>query len=95
MSVEKYVELSINTISFCDTNCSLVSMLLFLRLKESNKLKMVINHPVYESDPLAAIYQHLQMTQPATDKKPKRKDGKTRKSKSKKKKSKSPVSMEL
>ncbi|XP_057783049.1 uncharacterized protein LOC131000919 [Salvia miltiorrhiza] len=57
-----------------------------LVLKESNKLKMVINHPVYQSDPLAAIFQHLQMTQPATDKKPKKKDGKARKSKVKKKK---------
>ena len=56
---------------------------------------MVINHPVYQSDPLAAIYQHLQTTQPAPDKKPKKKDGKSRKSKTKKKKSKDTESMDI
>lgn len=56
---------------------------------------MVINHPVYQSDPLAAIYQHLQMTQPAVEKNPKRKDGKTRKSKAKKKNSKATESMDI
>ncbi|XP_047972523.1 uncharacterized protein LOC125215212 [Salvia hispanica] len=66
-----------------------------LVVKESNKLKMVINHPVYQSDPLAAIYQHLQTTQPAPDKKPKKKDGKSRKSKTKKKKSKDTESMDI
>lgn len=69
-------------------------MILFVRLKESSKLKAVINHPVYQSDPLAAIYQHLQMTQPAVEEKPKRKDGK-RKSKAKKKKSKATESMDI
>ncbi|KAH6767094.1 hypothetical protein C2S52_018077 [Perilla frutescens var. hirtella] len=66
-----------------------------LVLKESNKLKMVFNHPVYQSDPLAAIYQHLQMTQPATEEKPKGKDGKKRKSKAKKKKSTATESMDI
>lgn len=66
-----------------------------LVLKESSKLKMVINNPVYQSDPLAAIYQHLQMTQPAVENKPKRKDGKPRKSKAKKKKSKATESMDI
>ncbi|CAA2964381.1 Hypothetical predicted protein [Olea europaea subsp. europaea] len=59
-----------------------------LVLKESNQLKTVINHPTFQSDPLGAIYQHLQSTQPAMDEKPKRKDRKTRKMKAKGKKSK-------
>ncbi|KAG8368423.1 hypothetical protein BUALT_Bualt15G0043900 [Buddleja alternifolia] len=68
-----------------------------LVLKEGNQLKTVINHPVFQSDPLAAIYQHLQNTQPASDEKPKRKDSKTGKPKSKRKKSKAPAqqSMEI
>lgn len=65
-----------------------------LVLKESSKLKVVINHPVYQSDPLAAIYKHLQMTQPAVEEKPKRKDGK-RKGKAKKKKSEATESMDI
>ncbi|PIN17598.1 hypothetical protein CDL12_09733 [Handroanthus impetiginosus] len=64
-------------------------------LKESSQLKTVINHPVFQSDPLSAIYQHLQNTQPLTDEKPKRKDGKTRKNKTKKKKSNTSQSMEM
>ncbi|KAK6143579.1 hypothetical protein DH2020_023927 [Rehmannia glutinosa] len=66
-----------------------------LVLKEGNQLKTVINHPVFQSDPLGAIYQHLQNTQPAIDEKPKRKDSKTRKDKTKKKKSKAVQSMEI
>ncbi|GFQ04099.1 hypothetical protein PHJA_002553800 [Phtheirospermum japonicum] len=66
-----------------------------LVLKESSQLKTVINHPVFESDPLGAIYQHLQNTQPAEDEKTKRKGGKTRKDKAKKKKSKDLQSMEI
>ncbi|KAH6770287.1 hypothetical protein C2S52_015090 [Perilla frutescens var. hirtella] len=66
-----------------------------LVLKESNKLKMVINHPIYQSDPLAAIYKHLQMTHPATEEKPKRKDGKKRKSKARKKKPTATKSMDI
>ncbi|KAI3448129.1 hypothetical protein Pfo_004794 [Paulownia fortunei] len=66
-----------------------------LVLKEGNQLKTVINHPVFQSDPLGAIYQHLQNTQPAIDEKPKRKDSKTRKNKAKKKKSKALQSMEI
>ncbi|KAL3633006.1 hypothetical protein CASFOL_025990 [Castilleja foliolosa] len=68
---------------------------LALLLKESNQLKTVINHPVFQSDPFGAIYQHLQNTQPAEDEKPKRKDSKTRKNKAKKKKSKDVQSMEI
>lgn len=59
-----------------------------LVLKESNQLKIVINHPTFQSDPLGAIYQHLQNTQPPMDEKPKRKDRKTVKKKAKGKKSK-------
>lgn len=66
-----------------------------LRLKESSQLKTVINHPVFQSDPMAAIFQHLQNTQPAVDEKPKRKDSKTRKNKTKKRKSKATQSMEI
>ncbi|KAL0348337.1 UNVERIFIED_CONTAM: hypothetical protein Sangu_1061500 [Sesamum angustifolium] len=66
-----------------------------LVLKESNQLKTVINHPVFHSDPLGAIYQHLQNTQPATDDKPKRKDSKTRKKTKKKKSNASQQSMEI
>ncbi|KAL8540390.1 hypothetical protein ACS0TY_001845 [Phlomoides rotata] len=66
-----------------------------LVLKESNRFKTVLNHPVFQSDPLAAIYQHLQNTQPVTAEKPKKKDSKTRKNKAKKKKSKAPQSMEI
>lgn len=56
---------------------------------------MVINHPVYQSDPLAAIYQHMELTQPAMEKKPKKKDDKTKKNKAKKKKSKATESMDM
>ncbi|KAL0412579.1 UNVERIFIED_CONTAM: hypothetical protein Sradi_1459600 [Sesamum radiatum] len=65
------------------------------RLKESNQLKTVINHPVFHSDPLGAIYQHLQNTQPPTDEKPKRKDSKTRKKTKKKKSKPSQQAMEI
>ncbi|EYU42692.1 hypothetical protein MIMGU_mgv1a015540mg [Erythranthe guttata] len=67
-----------------------------LVMKESNQLKTVMNHPVFQSDPLAAIYQHLQNTQPPVEEKPKKRDNKTKKRKTKKKKSKDGVqSMEI
>ncbi|GER45982.1 NAD(P)-binding Rossmann-fold superfamily protein [Striga asiatica] len=66
-----------------------------LVLKEGNQLKTVINHPIFQSDPLGAIYQHLQNTQPVVDKKPKRKDDKMRKKKLKQKSSKGLQSMEI
>ncbi|GER44841.1 photosystem II reaction center protein J, partial [Striga asiatica] len=66
-----------------------------LVLKEGNQLKTVINHPIFQSDPLGAIYQHLQNTQPAVDTKPKIKDDKTRKKKLKQKSSKGLQSMEI
>lgn len=64
-----------------------------LVLKETNQFKTVVNHPVFQSDPLAAIYQHLQNTQPAVEK-PKRKNSKTRK-KAKKNNLKDSQSMEM
>ncbi|KAL8223839.1 hypothetical protein R6Q57_019314 [Mikania cordata] len=70
-----------------------------LVMKEANQLKTVLNNPTFQADPLAAIHQHLQNTQPVSDEKPTRKNekGKKIKKKSKKKKSKSaagPQSME-
>ncbi|XP_051121170.1 uncharacterized protein LOC127244734 [Andrographis paniculata] len=47
-----------------------------LVLKESNQFKTVVTHPVFQSDPLAAIHQHLQNTQPFVDVKTTRKNGK-------------------
>ncbi|XP_062176459.1 uncharacterized protein LOC133881530 isoform X2 [Alnus glutinosa] len=68
-----------------------------LILKEGKQLSAVLNHPVFQSDPLAAIYQHLQSTQPVTDEKPKKKKnkngGKKRKEKKKTKVSDGPQSM--
>ncbi|CAI9104594.1 OLC1v1003298C1 [Oldenlandia corymbosa var. corymbosa] len=67
-------------------------------LKEGQQLNTVLNHPAFQSDPLGAIYKHLQNTQPLTDKQPKAKDNKNGQRKAKKKKSKAskgPQSMEL
>ncbi|KZV14617.1 ribosome biogenesis protein slx9-like [Dorcoceras hygrometricum] len=54
-----------------------------LVLKESNKLKTVINHPNFQSDPLGSIFQHLLNTQPAMNEKPKRRKVKLGKRKQK------------
>ncbi|KAL7002848.1 hypothetical protein U1Q18_004006, partial [Sarracenia purpurea var. burkii] len=56
-----------------------------LVLKESSQLRTVLNHPTFQSDPLAAIHQHLQSTQPVTDEKPARKNAKGGKKAKKKK----------
>ncbi|KAL7236542.1 hypothetical protein ACSBR1_019771 [Camellia fascicularis] len=69
-----------------------------LVLKEANQLKTVLDHPAFQSDPLAAIHQHLQSTQPVTDVTPGRKNVKSGKKKAKKKKPKisaGPQSMEI
>ncbi|KAL3843902.1 hypothetical protein ACJIZ3_001305 [Penstemon smallii] len=68
-----------------------------LLLREDNHMKTVISDPVFQSDPLSAIYQHLQSTQDFKDEKPKRKDSKTGKRKVKKKNSKASAqqSMEI
>ncbi|KAM3237904.1 putative ribosome biogeneis protein slx9-like [Capsicum chacoense] len=54
-----------------------------LVLKEGNQLQAVINHPAFQSDPLGAIHQHLQSTQPTVDEKPKRRENRKGKKKSK------------
>lgn len=70
-------------------------VVIFLRLKEGDQLKTVINHPYFQSDPLGSIFQHLLNTQPAMDEKPKRRDSKTGKKKAKVKKLKTSKSMEI
>lgn len=57
-----------------------------LILKEGKQLSAVLKHPAFQADPLAAIHQHLQSTQPVSDEKPKNKTNKNggRKKKSKK-----------
>ncbi|KAJ8541417.1 hypothetical protein K7X08_002233 [Anisodus acutangulus] len=56
-----------------------------LVLKEGNQFRAVINHPAFQSDPLGAIHQHLQSTQPTVDEKPKRRENKNGNRKGKKK----------
>lgn len=56
-----------------------------LVLKEDNQLRAVFNHPAFQSDPLGAIHQHLQSTQPTVDEKPKRRENKNGNRKGKKK----------
>ncbi|XP_071691724.1 uncharacterized protein [Rutidosis leptorrhynchoides] len=68
-----------------------------LVMKESNQLKTVLNDPVFKADPLAALHQHLQSTQPVSDDKPphkKKKAGKKGKKKKKSKATKGTPSME-
>ncbi|MFQ6630202.1 hypothetical protein Gotur_007174, partial [Gossypium turneri] len=57
-----------------------------LILKEGKQLSAVLEHPAFQADPLAAIHQHLQNTQPVLDEKPKKKKNQNggRKKKSKK-----------
>ncbi|CAK9143647.1 unnamed protein product [Ilex paraguariensis] len=52
-----------------------------LVLKEGNQLRTVLNHPAFRANPLAAIHQHLQSTQPDSNEKTKRKDSKNGKKK--------------
>nr|XP_043626336.1 putative ribosome biogenesis protein slx9-like [Erigeron canadensis] len=61
-----------------------------LVMKESNQLKTVLNDPVFKADPLAALHQHLQSTQPVSDEKPPRRYDTRKKRKNNKKKSKGP-----
>ncbi|KAJ0681920.1 putative ribosome biogenesis protein Slx9 [Helianthus annuus] len=60
-----------------------------LVMKETNQLKTVLNNPAFQADPLAALHQHLQNTQPVCEK-PTRKNvtGKKKKKNKKKKGSK-------
>ncbi|KAL4588685.1 hypothetical protein LXL04_001580 [Taraxacum kok-saghyz] len=61
-----------------------------LVMKESNQMKTVLNDPVYKADPLAALHQHLQSTQPVIEKPARKsesgKNGKKKKKIKKKKK---------
>ncbi|XVF01317.1 hypothetical protein REPUB_Repub04eG0077500 [Reevesia pubescens] len=59
-----------------------------LILKEGKQLSAVLKHPAFQADPLAAIHQHLQSTQPVLDEKPKKKMNKNGGKKKKSKKSK-------
>ncbi|KAK6946069.1 hypothetical protein RJ641_013613 [Dillenia turbinata] len=49
--------------------------------KESRRLKIVLNHAAFQSDPLATIHRHLQSTQPVVEEKPKNKSSKNAKKK--------------
>ncbi|KAL5855482.1 hypothetical protein ACOSQ4_005284 [Xanthoceras sorbifolium] len=55
-----------------------------LILKEGKQLSAVLNHPTFQEDPLAAIHQHLESTQPISDDKPKKRMNKNGKKKKKK-----------
>ncbi|GMH12146.1 hypothetical protein Nepgr_013987 [Nepenthes gracilis] len=66
-----------------------------LVLKEGKQLMAVLNHPAFQSDPLGAIHQHLQCTQPAIEKKPlKNRIQEGKKKKRKKSKSSAPRPMD-
>lgn len=60
-----------------------------LVLKEGKQLQTVLNHPVFQSAPLAAIHQHLLSTQPVVEEKPSRREKKNGSKKKKGKKSQS------
>lgn len=63
-----------DSFAFLQINCLyLTKWLVLIRLKEGKQLNTVLNHPVFQSDPLEAIHQHLQSTQPVMDEKPKKK----------------------
>ncbi|KAJ0965382.1 hypothetical protein J5N97_026520 [Dioscorea zingiberensis] len=49
--------------------------------KESVQLKAVLNHPTFQADPIAAIHQYLERTQPPADQE--KQAGKTKKAKKK------------
>ncbi|XP_062092171.1 uncharacterized protein LOC133798018 isoform X2 [Humulus lupulus] len=44
-----------------------------LILKEAKQMSTVLNHPAFQLDPLAALAQHLESTQPVIEEKPKKK----------------------
>ncbi|OMO74010.1 hypothetical protein CCACVL1_17015 [Corchorus capsularis] len=69
-----------------------------LILREGKQLSAVQSHPAFQADPLAAIHQHLQNTQPVSEEKPKKKTSKNGGKKKKSKKSKGssgPQSMDM
>ncbi|KAI7740162.1 hypothetical protein M8C21_013862 [Ambrosia artemisiifolia] len=57
-----------------------------LVMKETNQLKTVLNNPAFQADPLAALHQHIQNTQPVSAEKPARKSATGKKVKKNKKK---------
>nr|GEV53187.1 putative ribosome biogenesis protein slx9-like [Tanacetum cinerariifolium] len=59
-----------------------------LVMEESSQLKTVLNDPVFKADPLAALHQHLQSTQPVLEKPPRKKETGKKGQKKRKKKSK-------
>ncbi|KAH7674414.1 hypothetical protein IHE45_08G071700 [Dioscorea alata] len=63
--------------------------------RESAQLKAVLNHPTFQIDPIAAIHQHLERTQPPVDEE--KLAGKTKKAnkKSAKKKSSGSQAMDI
>ena len=66
-------------------------------MKEGNQMRTVLSHPIFHSDPLAAIHQHLLSTQPIPDEKKEKKSSKKGKKDRKKKSNASlgPQSMEM
>ncbi|XP_068312714.1 uncharacterized protein [Pyrus communis] len=62
-----------------------------LVLKEGKQLTTVLNHPTFKSNPLAAIHQHLQSTQPVVDVKPERRKNRSGSKKRKENKSKASI----
>ncbi|KAI4298497.1 hypothetical protein L6164_032048 [Bauhinia variegata] len=67
-----------------------------LIFKEGKQLLQVLNHPAFQSDPLSAIHQHLQNTQPVVEEQeqPKKKVNKNGSKKKKEKKPKASVGPE-
>ncbi|XP_021800649.1 putative ribosome biogenesis protein slx9-like [Prunus avium] len=69
-----------------------------LILKEGKQLATVLEHPAFKSDPLAAIQQHLERTQPVIEVKPEKRKNKNGSKKRKDKKLKAsagPQSMDM
>ncbi|XP_062078386.1 uncharacterized protein LOC133782931 [Humulus lupulus] len=70
-----------------------------LILKEAKQMSTVLNHPAFQLDPLAALAQHLESTQPVIEEKPKikkkNKNGGRKKKDKKSKSSTGPESMDL
>eukprot|EP00262_Sarcandra_glabra_P010473 TRINITY_DN25759_c0_g1_i1.p1 TRINITY_DN25759_c0_g1~~TRINITY_DN25759_c0_g1_i1.p1 ORF type:complete len:166 (+),score=31.48 TRINITY_DN25759_c0_g1_i1:53-550(+) len=56
--------------------------------KESKQLQAVFNHPAFRADPLSAIHQHLQSTQPLPASSQEKRSGKTHKTAKRKNQSK-------
>ncbi|GJY87038.1 hypothetical protein Tco_0501666 [Tanacetum coccineum] len=72
-------------ITYADIPMGLLRLLLLLRMKESSQLKTVLNDHVFKADPLVALHQHLQSTQPVLEKPPRKKETKKKGQKKKKK----------